>query len=123
MHILVFKASHIEMEPETNQPLTRRDVIKVLMRTSHENELRFQGVNMAGADLSRLDLRHINFKVFLCIMEQVFCIILFIFIHIFLAYSMPICVVVIYKVPILVIAVWRDLTFHIQIWKVLNYIQ
>ena len=26
------------------------------------SELRFQGVNMAGADLSKLDLRRINFK-------------------------------------------------------------
>ncbi|XP_026471226.1 BTB/POZ domain-containing protein KCTD9 [Ctenocephalides felis] len=58
----IIEASQVEKEPETNQPLTRRDVVKVLIRTSHEHQLRFQGVNMAGADLSRLDLRHINFK-------------------------------------------------------------
>jgi uncharacterized protein YjbI with pentapeptide repeats len=46
------------------QPLTRADVIKVLVRTSPTNELRFQGVNLAGADLSKLDLRNINFKVY-----------------------------------------------------------
>ena len=43
-------------------PLTRRDVISALIQTSHMTELRFQGVNLAGADLRKLDLRHINFK-------------------------------------------------------------
>ncbi|EAT42060.1 AAEL006374-PA [Aedes aegypti] len=43
-------------------PLTRRDVISALIKTSHMTELRFQGVNLAGADLRKLDLRHINFK-------------------------------------------------------------
>lgn len=46
-------------------PLTRRDVVAALIQTSHMSELRFQGVNMAGADLQKLDLRNINFKVFL----------------------------------------------------------
>merc|ERR1712065_84295 len=32
------------------------------MGTSSGDELRCQGLNFAGADLSRLDLRHINFK-------------------------------------------------------------
>lgn len=45
-------------------PLTRRDVINALIMTSSTSELRFQGVNLAGSDLSRLDLRNINFKVF-----------------------------------------------------------
>lgn len=44
-------------------PLTRRDVINSILQTSHRTELRFQGVNLAGADLSKLDLRNINFKV------------------------------------------------------------
>jgi len=43
-------------------PLTRRDVINALVTTSHSDELRFQGVNLTEADLSRLDLRNINFK-------------------------------------------------------------
>ena len=52
------------------RPLTRRDVIDVLLGTSTSSairdksdlELRFQGVDLEAADLSRLDLRHINFK-------------------------------------------------------------
>lgn len=54
---------HIQSEKisKDDQPLTRRDVIEALIR-SPCTELRFQGVNLAGADLSRLDLRHINFK-------------------------------------------------------------
>lgn len=43
--------------------LTRRDVLKAIMTTPVNAELRFQGVNLAGADLSKLDLRNINFKV------------------------------------------------------------
>ena len=45
------------------QPLTRAEVINALVRTSPTTELRFQGVNLAEADLSKLDLRSINFKV------------------------------------------------------------
>lgn len=48
---------------KTHQPLTRGDVIKALIRTPTSAELRFQGVNLAAADLSKLDLRYINFKV------------------------------------------------------------
>lgn len=44
-------------------PLGRRDVINALITTGVASDLRFQGVNLAGADLSRLDLRNINFKV------------------------------------------------------------
>lgn len=51
-----------ERGPRDYSPLTRRDVIEALTTTSHLAELRFQGVNLSGADLSRLDLRHINFK-------------------------------------------------------------
>ncbi|UYV64096.1 KCTD9 [Cordylochernes scorpioides] len=53
--------SQVEKNPD-HKPLTRRDVIDALIRTPHTSELRFQGVNLAGADLSRLDLRNINFK-------------------------------------------------------------
>ncbi|XP_043267878.1 BTB/POZ domain-containing protein KCTD9 isoform X2 [Venturia canescens] len=42
--------------------ITRRDVLKAIMSTPATSELRFQGVNLIGADLSRLDLRNINFK-------------------------------------------------------------
>ena len=52
-----------QSKKKQHRPLTRADVIKVLIRTSPTNELRFQGVNLAGADLSKLDLRNINFKV------------------------------------------------------------
>lgn len=53
-------------QPLDNVPLTRRDVIKALIQTSHLTELRFQGVNLAGADLRKLDFRNINFKVYIC---------------------------------------------------------
>ncbi|XP_067007485.1 BTB/POZ domain-containing protein KCTD9 isoform X2 [Anabrus simplex] len=52
--------------PCDNVPLTRRDVVKALILTPYTAELRFQGVNLAGSDLSRLDLRYINFK-FACL--------------------------------------------------------
>ncbi|XP_017477479.1 PREDICTED: BTB/POZ domain-containing protein KCTD9 [Rhagoletis zephyria] len=48
--------------PIDDMPLTRRDVIKALIQTPHASELRFQGVNLAGADLRKLDFRNINFK-------------------------------------------------------------
>lgn len=43
--------------------LTRMDVVRSIIMTPTSSELRFQGVNLAGADLNRLDLRFINFKV------------------------------------------------------------
>lgn len=46
-----------------NMPLTRRDVVSSIIQTAYLSELRFQGVNLTGADLSKLDLRNINFKV------------------------------------------------------------
>uniref|UniRef100_A0A1B6CLR5 BTB domain-containing protein n=1 Tax=Clastoptera arizonana TaxID=38151 RepID=A0A1B6CLR5_9HEMI len=55
------KIKSLEMSPD-DVPLTRKDVIKILMKTSIESQLRFQGVNFKGADLSKLDLRSINFK-------------------------------------------------------------
>lgn len=44
-------------------PLTRRDVVNALVTSQIHSELRFQGVNLSGADLSRLDFRHVNLKV------------------------------------------------------------
>jgi len=43
-------------------PLSRSDVVTALLTTPVDRELRFAGVDMAGADLSKLDLRRINFK-------------------------------------------------------------
>ena len=74
-----------ESLPRDEQPLTRRDVVNALLGTSAGGrpedrlgqelrfqvrspkvpilkELKHQGTNLSGADLSRLDLRHINFK-------------------------------------------------------------
>ncbi|CAK1541068.1 unnamed protein product [Leptosia nina] len=45
-----------------NHSLTRKDIVRLIINTQTTSELRFQGVNLAGADLNRLDLRHINFK-------------------------------------------------------------
>lgn len=46
-----------------NLALTRMDVVRSIIMTPTNAELRFQGVNLSGADLNRLDLRYINFKV------------------------------------------------------------
>ncbi|XP_022670291.1 BTB/POZ domain-containing protein KCTD9-like isoform X2 [Varroa jacobsoni] len=54
--------ARIAEEPSEKTPLSRRDVIAIIAATSAESELRFQGVNLEGADLSHLDLRKINFK-------------------------------------------------------------
>lgn len=43
-------------------PLTRRDVVQAILQTPRDSELRFQGVDLSGADLSKLDLQNINFK-------------------------------------------------------------
>lgn len=50
-------------KPIEHFPLTRRDVVRAILHTSHRSELRFQGIDLSGADLSKLDLRNINFKV------------------------------------------------------------
>lgn len=52
----------VSVNPDT-LALNRQDVIKAIIQTCYTTELRFQGVNLAGADLRKLDLRHINFKV------------------------------------------------------------
>jgi len=52
-----------EDEPASEStPLTRTCLIKKLMSTPPEWELRCQGVNLEGANLSKLDLRRVNFK-------------------------------------------------------------
>jgi len=64
------KLAHKHTVPRDEKPLTRRDVVDILIGTSTssnirdkaDQELRFQGTNLEGADLSKLDLRHINFK-------------------------------------------------------------
>lgn len=56
----------------SNKSLTRMDVIKLIIMTPTQSELRFQGVNLAGADLNRLDLRYINFKVKLYLFYNIF---------------------------------------------------
>lgn len=59
--LLESELSSIQINPD-DAPLTRRDVINAIIRTSHKEELRFQGVNLSNCDLRKLDLRHINFK-------------------------------------------------------------
>lgn len=51
--------------------LTRKDVLKAIMSTPTNAELRFQGVDFVGADLSKLDLRNINFKVHMCALRMI----------------------------------------------------
>lgn len=50
--------------PDDSTPLTRRDLVLRLLSTpfDKDKELRCQGMNFTGANLSKLDLRHINFK-------------------------------------------------------------
>ena len=45
-----------------SSPITRREFVMVLMSTPTATELRCQGVNFTGINLSKLDLRNINFK-------------------------------------------------------------
>ena len=54
---------NLEPSNPDSAPLTRQDVVRALIQTSFKSELRFQGVNMSYCDLSKLDLRNINFKV------------------------------------------------------------
>nr|XP_039259690.1 BTB/POZ domain-containing protein KCTD9-like [Styela clava] len=50
-------------QPRTDHsPLTRKEVVNALLINQTNCELRFQGMNFSGADLSQLDLRYINFK-------------------------------------------------------------
>jgi len=53
--------SGLSVNPD-EAPLTRQEVVRALIQTSHHDELRFQGINLTNCDLRKLDLRHINFK-------------------------------------------------------------
>lgn len=61
--ILTAMADEKELQRSGLVSFTRKDVLKAIMSTPTTSELRFQGVNFVGADLSKLDLRNINFKV------------------------------------------------------------
>ncbi|KAF2346588.1 Pentapeptide repeat [Trinorchestia longiramus] len=50
------------MQDPSDKPLTRHDVVGALLTTPPSAPLRFQAVNLSGADLSWLDLSNINFK-------------------------------------------------------------
>uniref|UniRef100_A0A182IT59 BTB domain-containing protein n=1 Tax=Anopheles atroparvus TaxID=41427 RepID=A0A182IT59_ANOAO len=52
----------IAAKQQKNSVMSRQDFLRALVVSSHEDELRFQGVNLAGMNLSKLDLRSINFK-------------------------------------------------------------
>ncbi|KAK6174537.1 hypothetical protein SNE40_017793 [Patella caerulea] len=54
----------IEMNQPANDetPITRRELVLKLLGTSTNTELRCQGMNFTGANLTKLDLRNINFK-------------------------------------------------------------
>ena len=69
--VLMLESQLCVKETNHNQePLGRRDVIDALVTTNHQEELRFQGVNLKDADLSKLDLRKINFKVIIGILSN-----------------------------------------------------
>lgn len=63
IRILTTLAEKEELQKEGLISLTRKDVLKAIMSTPTNAELRFQGVDFVRADLSKLDLRNINFKV------------------------------------------------------------
>ncbi|XP_076761457.1 BTB/POZ domain-containing protein KCTD9 isoform X2 [Xylocopa sonorina] len=62
IEILTAMADEEELQRSGLVSFTRKDVLKAIMSTPTTSELRFQGVNFVGADLSKLDLRNINFK-------------------------------------------------------------
>ena len=51
-----------DQPPTDASPITRRELVMRLMATPTGTELRCQGVNFSHIDLSKLDLRNINFK-------------------------------------------------------------
>jgi len=65
IRILTTMLEKEELQKEGLVSLTRRDVLKAIMSTPTNAKLRFQGVDFVKADLSKLDLRNINFKVHL----------------------------------------------------------
>lgn len=56
--------SSLDEQDTECSPMSRDEVVRILMQTPHAqgNQLRFQGVNFSGSDLSCLDLRNVNFK-------------------------------------------------------------
>ncbi|KYN38924.1 BTB/POZ domain-containing protein KCTD9 [Trachymyrmex septentrionalis] len=62
IRILTTMLEKEELQKEGLVSLTRKDVLKAIMSTPTNAELRFQGVDFVRADLSKLDLRNINFK-------------------------------------------------------------
>ncbi|XP_020294862.1 BTB/POZ domain-containing protein KCTD9 [Pseudomyrmex gracilis] len=62
IRILTSMLEKEELQKEGLVSLTRKDVLKAIMSTPITAELRFQGVDFVRADLSKLDLRNINFK-------------------------------------------------------------
>nr|XP_031834036.1 BTB/POZ domain-containing protein KCTD9 isoform X4 [Nomia melanderi] len=62
IEILTAMVEEEELQKSGLVSLTRKDVLKAIMSTPISSELRFQGVDFVGADLSKLDLRNINFK-------------------------------------------------------------
>lgn len=47
---------------DDNTPISRRELVLRLLSTPTDKELRCQGMDFTGANLSKLDLRYINFK-------------------------------------------------------------
>ena len=53
----------VDTEPAGDHtPFKRHEFCKCLLSTSSNSDLRCQGMNFSGANLSKLDLRHVNFK-------------------------------------------------------------
>lgn len=48
--------------PDDSTPINRREFVLRLLSTPTNKELRCQGMNFTNANLSKLDLRYINFK-------------------------------------------------------------
>lgn len=72
IRILTTMLEKEESQKEGLVSLTRKDVLKAIMSTPTNAELRFQGVDFVRADLSKLDLRNINFKVRLfCTVQRI----------------------------------------------------
>ncbi|XP_033123824.1 BTB/POZ domain-containing protein KCTD9-like isoform X2 [Anneissia japonica] len=59
---VIIKDREPKPPPGDHTPITRREFVKMLMMCPSRSELRCQGVNFCGADLTRLDLRFVNFK-------------------------------------------------------------
>ncbi|XP_071946834.1 BTB/POZ domain-containing protein KCTD9-like isoform X2 [Antedon mediterranea] len=58
----IIKEREPKPPPGDHTPITRREFVKILLMCPSRSELRCQGVNFCGADLTRLDLRFVNFK-------------------------------------------------------------